>query len=340
MKSRPEAPALAESGVAGQPAAKGKSRRKLLIKSAVSIGLIAFILSRVDIAQTLGVLSGANLALLMLAFSLTFVGALLTAGRWGTMLRAQGVDSSLRHLVACWLTACFFNQFLPSTIGGDAIRIYDSWKLGATKAGAAAAIGVDRLLGLFVLMLFGVIALYLSSLLIEQHPEIWLLVVGGALGLGAIAAWIFWPSPAIEQFVQRTIGMLPGKLQRLAEKFHGALLIYQGEGKVLAKGLLLSICLQLNVVLFYFFVGLALELPLSFLDYMLVIPIANVVLLLPVTINGVGLREGIFVLLLGAFSVPPASAVAFAWASFALFLIYGLIGGVVYALRGDRVRQV
>jgi uncharacterized protein (TIRG00374 family) len=315
-----------------------RSRRKLLLKSAISIGLITLIVSQINIRQTIDILLGARNDLLVYAFSLTFVGALLTASRWRILLAAQGVYSSTRHLLICWFTACFFNQLLPSTIGGDAIRIFESWKLGATKVGAAAVIGVDRLLGLFALMIFGVIALYLSTLLVEQHPEIRLLVVGAAIGLGLVATWIFFPGKAIDSIVNKILDILPAKLLKIGDKFRRALSAYRGRVGVLMKAVLLSFALQLNVIMFYYLVGLALELPVTFLDYMLVIPIANVVLLLPITINGVGLREGVFVALLGAFGISPAAAIAFAWASFALFTLFGLLGGVVYAVRKDASR--
>ena len=322
-----------------RPDRSGRRRRAVFIKSVISIALIAFILSRVDVLQTVDVLLEAHFGLLALAWSLTFVGALLTASRWRILLAAQGISSSIRHLIFCWMTACFFNQFLPSTIGGDAVRIYDSWKLGATKVGATAVIVVDRLLGLFALMIFGVIALYLSSLLVEQHPEIRVLVVGAAILLGLIAAWIFFPSQSVGVIVNKLLSVLPGKIKGIGNKFRRALAVYQGRTGVLIKALILSAILQFNVIMFYFLVGSALDLPITFLDYMLIIPVANVVLLLPITINGVGLREGVFVLLLAAFGVAPATSIAFAWASFILFTLYGLLGGIVYAVRKD-ARQI
>ncbi len=319
-----------------QTSQSSRKRRTLIIKSAISISLIVFILSRINFNQILDVLFNAHLGLLTCAWSLTFIGAFLTASRWRILLSAQEVFTTTRHLIACWMTACFFNQFLPSTIGGDVIRVYDSWKMGATKLGAAAVIGVDRLLGLFSLMIFGVIALYLSSLLLEQHPEIRMLVIGAAIGLGMIAAWIFIPSKSIDSIVDKFIGVLPTKVKNIGIKFQSALTVYRGRTGMLVKGLILSALLQLNVIFFYFLIGSALDLPITFLDYMLIIPVANVVLLLPITINGVGLREGIFILLLSAFGIPIATSIAFAWASFALFTLYGLLGGIVYAIRKEQ----
>jgi hypothetical protein len=69
---------------------------------------------------------------------------------------------------------------------------------------------------------------------------------------------------------------------------------------------------------------------------MLIIPIASVVLLMPVTINGIGLREGVFALLFASFAIDGAVSVAFAWTSFGLFTIFGLLGGAVYATHRER----
>ncbi|MEM9058191.1 MAG: lysylphosphatidylglycerol synthase transmembrane domain-containing protein, partial [Pseudomonadota bacterium] len=270
--------------------------------------------------------------LLAAAGSLTFVGALLTASRWRLLLKTQGVDTTTLHLVRCWMVAAFFNQFLPSTIGGDARRMYDSWRLGASKAGAVAAIGVDRILGLIALMAYGVVALYISTEFFERQAQLKLFVAAIGAALVVCAALIFAPRTPFDGLAAAIIAKSPGFVRKIAGKFQAPIAAYRGQGRVLTLSLLISVALQFNVIAFYALAGTALGMELSLLDYMIVVPVAIVILLLPITINGIGLREGVFAVLLGGFGVATSTAVAYAWATFALFLAFGLLGGVVYAV--------
>ena len=99
-----------------------------------------------------------------------------------------------------------------------------------------------------------------------------------------------------------------------------------------------SVALQANVVTFYFLISQALSLQIAYPNFYLIVPIVVLVMMMPVSINGIGTRESAFVILLGTFGVGVAEAVAFAWIEHALFLSYGLVGGVVYALRHDFIR--
>jgi hypothetical protein len=97
---------------------------------------------------------------------------------------------------------------------------------------------------------------------------------------------------------------------------------------------MVSILLQINVILFYYFIGVSLDLGVSLLYFSIIVPVALVVLLVPFSINGIGIREGIFVYLLTELGVPTKDAIALSWISFGLMLTQGLIGGVIFAFRG------
>ena len=89
----------------------------------------------------------------------------------------------------------------------------------------------------------------------------------------------------------------------------------------------------MNVVIAYYLLAQSLGLPVPFLNYFLIIPAALLVLMAPVSINGIGLREGAFVFFLGLYGIGRAEAVAFAWIAYGVLLIQGVLGGLVYAFR-------
>ena len=105
----------------------------ILLKLTIAITLIAVIVSRVNLDDVWSALVSADKWLISGAFLLYFVGLCVIASRWKLLLTVQGVSASFFTLVKSMLVAFFFNNFLPSTIGGDAMRAYDTWKMGGGK---------------------------------------------------------------------------------------------------------------------------------------------------------------------------------------------------------------
>lgn len=241
-------------------------KRSRLLKALVSLLLISFILANSNLSDIAESFRHADAGMLVIAGLLTFVGATITASRWRTLLKIQAVNANLGYLIGRWMVACFFNQFLPSTIGGDARRIYDSWKLGATKAGATAAIGVDRILGLFVLMMYGTVSLVLSSFVFDEQVYLRWLVVGVSLFLLFLSYVIFAKRTFVDGWATEIVEKLPLSLRGAATKFLTAIGEYRGQTRVLFLALLLSLVLQFNVILFYFLIGRAFNLDLVFIE--------------------------------------------------------------------------
>ena len=311
------------------------TRQRVLfhIKWLVSLGLLAFILSTANMAAVWQALVGTNYLLILAAAVLNPVGGTLIALRWQGLLKSQGVHAPLKKLIQSCIAANFFRQFLPSTIGGDALRAYDSWKLGASKTVAVTTLAVDRVFGIVILLLFAMVALLLSPPILPGVPLLSLWITLGAVGLGALVLVIFLPTSGLFKPVDRVVRLLPMVFQGAFDKLAGSLAQFQGQQALMFRSLGYSLLLQVNVVVFYYLIGTALGLPVPFLAYFIIIPIAVLVMMLPISINAIGLREGIFVLLLALFGVGSSEAIAFAWLEYGLILLYGVMGGIVYVLR-------
>ena len=148
--------------------------RRLLItglKIAISVVLIYWSLRDVALSQIFLSVRSANLWLLLAAFFLNLFGAtFLRALRWHLILNAQGVNASIAFLVKSYMVSFFFSNFLPSTIGGDASRVYDSWRSGNKKVDALVSVFIDRFLGVVALMLLATSRLPLSRGLADKVP--------------------------------------------------------------------------------------------------------------------------------------------------------------------------
>ncbi|MBP7147667.1 MAG: flippase-like domain-containing protein [Acidobacteria bacterium] len=312
-------------------AGRGLGSRSVIfgLKLLLSAALIGWILRKTDLSEIAAAFRTAHPGLLLAALALHLVGYLITAQRWRLLLRVQAIDVPLAYLVRSYVISIFFNNLLPSTIGGDVYRAYDSWRVGR-KAGAVAVVMVDRFLGMLVLLLFAVGALAGSERLGLRVPllQLWLLIaIGGAFA----ALWlVFAPASPLARLGAR-LNWLPGRALR--GKLLGTLQLFHGRRDVLAAALGLSVLLQANVVIHYYLVACAFDLPIPLLAFFLVIPVAVVVMMLPVTINGIGVREHLFVFFFAPFGVGAGEAVAFAWAVYGMVLLQGVAGGTLYALR-------
>jgi uncharacterized protein (TIRG00374 family) len=311
---------------------------KFFIKSIISIGLIWYLLSEVEFTAVYASLKSAQPIWLLFAFITLNIGKLLTGYRWQILLEAQGIKIPLRSLIASVFVGQFFNSFLPTTIGGDAVRAYDTATQSNESTKSVISVFIDRLIGFFALTLLAALAL-LMGYIIGEDVSFYVLPVCLIFCICSFGAIIFYNNSLIEIMV-RFLKLF--KLSKIAEKLiesSQSFSMLRSKPRVLISALIISLALQINVILFYYFIGVALDLNVSFLYFAIIVPIALVVLLVPFSINGIGIREGIFVFLLTELGVLPKDAIALSWISFGLALTQGIIGGVIFALRGGNFRS-
>lgn len=305
----------------------------VMIKLIVAVSLITVLVSKVNISDIWTAFSEADLRLIAGAFLLYFIGLCVVATRWKLLLSVQGVNASFYTLLKSMIVAVFFNNFLPSTIGGDAMRAYDTWKMGSTKAQSVSIIFIDRFLGIFTLFMFALLVLLFSSIDVLETPgfKLWL-VLAVLLGVGVIYI-LFFKAADISRFLQSKNQSNPSLINKILRKAFDVFAVYQGKPKLLVFALLLSILLQLNVILHYYLLALSIGIYIPLNAMFVIIPVAIVVMMIPVSINAIGVRELIFVALFSLFGVSTADALAFSWLSFILITLLGVIGGVVFLFR-------
>lgn len=306
-------------------------------KAFVSFALIWYLLSQTEFSAVYASLKSAKPFWLLLSFITLGIGKVLTSYRWQVLLEAQEIKISLRFLIGSVFVGQFFNSFLPTTVGGDAMRAYDTAAKSQESTKSIMSVFADRLIGVFALALLAVIALFVGYLSNEDVSfyVIPVLLVFFMCSFGMVLI-----------FNERIVAMLDRllrsiKLSKLASKLDEAyqsIHVLKDNPRVLIIALCVSLLLQINVILFFYFIGVSLDLGVSLLYFSMIVPVALVVLLVPFSINGIGIREGIFVYLLTELGVHAKDAIALSWISFGLMLTQGVIGGIIFALRGVNLR--
>ena len=308
----------------------------LLLKISLSIALILWITQGVALDSVFAVITESSASLLILAFSLFFVGYMIAAFRWRTLIRVQDGDAPIFFLVRSFMVALFFNNFLPSTVGGDVVRMYDSWRLGNTKSDAVTVVLVDRFLGVIVLFCFALLALVFDETVASEVPFITAWVAAGLAGMG-IATWLVLKIPV--SITQRLSSAKSGVMARIGgilEKVHRSFQTYRQARSAVLRALGLSVLLQVNVVVHFILVARAVGIDIPAESMFLIIPVAVFVMMVPISINAIGVREAVFVFLLSLYGVQSVEALAFAWIAYGFTLLQGVLGGIMFALRRER----
>jgi uncharacterized protein (TIRG00374 family) len=312
-----------------------KNTLLLLLKLAVSLSILVIILTTQTSLREIGnVLRSVNPYWLVLAFSLHAFGLFASAYRWQILARAQEDDVPLGFLAKSYLVAQFFNNFLPTRFGGDVVRIWDGSRYSKSLVKSSAIVLVDRFSGVIVLFLMAVIASLFRLDMARRIPVIWVSLLLGLLGLALVAVFFL---PVFARLFASL--RLKGILDRLRAKillFRETILRYRTQKRAFLRATFWALLLQLNVILYYFLIGRALHLRIHFIDYFIFIPIVLVIQIIPITINGLGLREGSDIEIFKFYGITPQAAVSFSLVDVAFNLVLGLIGGIVYVSRKSR----
>jgi len=276
-------------------------------------------------------MSESNFRWIFLAGALHIIGLLISAYRWQLLLRAQNVEAPILDLIQSYLIGGFFNNFLPTRVGGDIYRMVDSKKYSGSLLRPFTVIFVERLSGVYALLLIGIAAVAFYPRFQEVKALAVALFVLAILGF--LSMLLFYGSDHFGEWLKRMTAKLPARLSGKMLSMFEAFWYFSRSRGVLIGTFLLALLLQINVILYYYFIARGIQMPVSFQEAAIVMPILICIQLLPLTPNGIGVREFSYIYWLRPFGVSEALAVAFSLWDYILTFFYGLIGGVLYLFK-------
>jgi len=310
----------------------------MAIKLAVSIALLAWLFSRVDMAALWATARRASPLWLAIAFAIYAINVLLAVWRWWLLIEAQEVDVTFKQLNASMLVALFFNNFLPSNIGGDVIRIGDTAKAARSKTLATTIVLVDRTMGMLGLVLVAacgatMVAAGTGQVRLPLGPS-WLwagFVAGAAIGIPMI-----WSPAGVGRLLQpltvvhpEWVGGRIGSVTTTLERFRSRL-------GALAGCFVGAVLVQVATVAFHLAVVHALDIHIGAFDMAVAVPLAGITQMLPVSVNGFGVREAAFCFYFTRIGLPCEQAILLSLSATALVMLFSLSGAAVYVARGRR----
>ena len=301
---------------------------RLLVSAALLIWLVK------NFQGGLARLEEVHLRRLAPAVLVFIVSTILGALQWGLLLRQAGIELSLRRLARLYWIGLFFNNFLPSNVGGDLVKVADVSLSTGEVARAVAGTVLDRLFGLTALAGLGLIA---AVVLGGSHPAglsvFWLILV--TLGLLILVSALL--SARLGRFVVRLLRPLKvGRLGERAASLWTEFEKFRNSPLFLVSIFSLALTVQALRVLTHIMVALALDIPMDLelvLGLYVLIPVLGVAIVLPVSFNGLGLREFIATRLLPAIGIAAPEAFALQITTYLVQVGVSALGGLFFAGR-------
>jgi hypothetical protein len=310
-----------------------KARLSFLFRAAISCLFIGWILRKIDWPQVLLHLRSADAAWMTTGSALTSLLIAAISLRWFLFCRQQAIVLPFRSMLALTWSGQFFNSVLPGSTGGDLIKIVQlCQRVPERRAAAFTTVAIDRVSG--ILALFG-----LAGVAFVRSPIAWmewlralkqpggsLWLTAGLIGLAgvALAAW----------FAARHSAVWKPRLQRILDALKTSI----RPSPLLAAAIAFSFAIHLLTFFIAYCFAQSLHLDISYGQILLIFPMLMVLMMLPVTVNGHGLRELILIFYFQKLALcPPGtvqeSVIAFSALLVANDLLWSLPGGLLYFLR-------
>jgi uncharacterized membrane protein YbhN (UPF0104 family) len=303
-----------------------------LLKVTISLILTAILfLFLVDVQKVLEEMYHAKWSFLFVAALLIIGGTALRALRWRALLSGLTIHVPMSQLIYFYFAGSFFNLFLPSGMGGDAVKMA---MLARHTGRIPEAIGttlVDRAIGLWVLFVLALAALPFSYALL---PASTISAIAAISAVGVTGGAIIMGTPLLPWLGGKV--RLP-KQEKLERFYHSV----SGLGyAVLGRACLVSLIFNILLIAFIMLIALSMDVHLPLGVYMLFAPILSLALTMPISISGLGTREAAYIVLFSAMGVSRETAVAMSLINYFLNnVVVGLIGGLLYAISGNKAKS-
>ena len=315
---------------------KAKPIAVFLIKLLVSGGLIGYFLMRIHVERSVDTLISANLFFILAAVFVYLLSQAVSAVRWTVLVRPLGIKTPFKDLAGYYLIGMFFNLFAPGTVGGDVSRVYylvrdqhrDDQSRSAPTVNAAMSVLMDRAIGMTVLVWIGAAGL----LLFPGYP-----VPPAIRSVTLLLALAFAAGTVLIPVLRR---VLPEQGTSIIVKLRLVLRSYRAHWSAIVQGVLLSVIVHLIQASMHFVMGRALNLTIPFSFCLIIYPLVGTFASIPISLNGLGLREGGYILMLGLIGITAENGIAFGLLFFLIVAANSMLGGIIFLLTKHRKPSV
>jgi hypothetical protein len=304
-----------------------------ILRILISLIILIIVVASVGVERLWTVLLSVNLAWFLAALAIHFLGVVIRTFRWAILVQSLNVRVSFGRLFYLYMAGTFFNTFLPTGIGGDVVKIID---LAPDSGGARAfsTVFADRLTGILGTSLIALTVAIVDPADVPPPVVALVIFVTGGILLATLLL-------TQQQLIDRVMRHVPGWSKLLGKakvrRIYEALTSYSLGA--IARSTLISLPFTLTLIVTHYALALSLGLLVPVQYFALFIPLTALVQLLPISFNGLGVREVTFQALFSTVGVAGEQAVAISLLYYILRVITGLIGGLMYLIGNLRAAR-
>lgn len=301
-----------------------------MFKIALTGTLLFYVISLANIEDLLPLLTNLNMWYLAAAFFVHITVFIIMSIRWWLILNASGQRINYRKIYSAYYLGLFCNNFLPTTVGGDVIRIAKLKTEGLDLGQLIFSTISDRFVGLFAVILLGITGINLSGTIAKNlgSDTLTAVYIASFIILLTLAATL--NSKLRETLFNFFIDKIRfwSKLSNFITYCNRSIESLKNN-TVLLKAVMLALMSQFLIVLTYYLIARSLHIDLGFMEYVLIVSVVTLFSSLPVTIGGLGLRESVIVFLFATLGVSTANAVSISLLYLAILVAITLPGGLL-----------
>ena len=295
-----------------------KSYGAFALRAGLGAAAVGFLLWRYDPRPILYAIARERIGFFAAAVALYVAGQALSAWRWQWLAQINALPRAYPEYLRYYFIGVFTNLFVPGLIGGDAARAVYLGRRHRRLSASIASVVADRGIGLVSLVWFAAVAaVAFSSIKLPEPARKGVLIVGTT----SFAGWL------IAAVLTRWAEILPAKLTAIVRPISP----YLERPLAIVPAIALSLILQASLAGCQYLIALGLGLTVPLTAFLVCVPIANVVASLPLTLNGLGLRETAYLVLLGGIGISHPDAIAMGLLWFAATMTGGLTGVIAFA---------
>ncbi len=306
---------------------KTKTILSFILRFGLSIGLLMYVFSKIDLAQTGEVLKSADpLYIILAAVAFLVVNGILLF-RWFIITKALDLSVTGKNITLHYFYGLFGNLFLPTAIGGDLLKAFGLCKSSAQKPRVVASILLDRLSGFASIVIVAVLAFVFGYKYINDNS---LLVPIALMGAGSLMIVVILFNESAYSFFCQVFNRFPRfKNSLMTMHYDIALLKESHKSREGGRAILISCVSQMIFAFSYYLVAKALHQDIAMIYFLIFVPIICVVSMVP-SIGGLGVREVGAAYLFGKIGIESGIAVSLTLINFLFMVAIGLVGGVLY----------
>lgn len=318
---------------------KGLSKQLMLIaRVVITLILIALILKGVSWSEVASTYAHVHFTDLLIGLSLGMLGVIFSSYLWHRLVQAENIQADMSHLTRLYLIGVAFSNFLPTSMGGDALKAYYVGRDSGNMPGSASAVVMARITGFFGMMLMATPVLIIlhasfNGLLVQRFVLLSLLYLASFGGALIVAAFL----PRIQQkYVKGP--WATNKFVLKAFETGNTLLLSFKRPRTLAESIAFGFLFWITNCLNYYEYAVALGVQTPFRFYLIAVPFLGVMGALPISISGYGVREGLVEYLYSTIHVPTSTALSVVLLMDMQRILFSLLGGVLFLTMENRAR--